>query len=421
MALRLPSFLNMLTGKNGQKARVSWRSTDGDPVIGLDQNGTIVAMTGAAETMIGSSDGPVGRSFLEFIARDDRVALKEALTRVSANASSAPAIRLTVRLLAQAGDDTRKTQRFVELALANNKDGIAILIRDRSEELIERRTANMTANGATAAEAEHGVSADMLADLGHELKTPLNAIMGFAETMRTETFGPLGHEKYNEYADLIHSSGGHLADLISAILDRAKLAAGRYEIAPVLSAPGPLAKTCAEMVRGETEKAGLSLNIDIAENLPETMLDCRTVKQILINLLSNAVKFTANGEISLNVRETDGTISFTVADTGVGMSQIALARLGERFTDMHKNGVRGAAGTGLGLSLAFAMAKLHGGMLSLSSAPGEGTVATLTLPVAKTAAELSASGVSAARAADIQSQLDRVAQYRRERMDQNAA
>ncbi|MEX6632177.1 PAS domain-containing sensor histidine kinase [Hyphococcus lacteus] len=421
MAIRLPSFLKALTGKNGQKARVSWRSTDGDPVVGLDHNGTIVAVTGAAETMIGGNDGPVGRSFLEFIARDDRAALKEALTRVSANMPSAPAIRLTVRLLAQAGDDARKSPRFVELALANNKDGTAILIRDRSEELNERRTANMTANGATTAEAEHGVSADMLADLGHELKTPLNAIMGFAETMRTETFGPLGHEKYNEYADLIHSSGGHLAELISAILDRAKLAAGRYEIAPVLSAPGPLAKTCAEMVRGETEKAGLSLNIDIAENLPETMLDCRTVKQILINLLSNAVKFTADGEVSLNVRETDGTISFTVADTGVGMSQIALARLGERFTDMHKNGVRGTAGTGLGLSLAFAMAKLHGGMLSLSSAPGEGTVATLTLPVAKTAAELSASGVSAARAADIQSQLDRVAQYRRERMDQNAA
>jgi signal transduction histidine kinase len=98
---------------------------------------------------------------------------------------------------------------------------------------------------------------------------------------------------------------------------------------------------------------------------------------------------------------------------------MALARLGERFTDIHKSGVRGAAGTGLGLSLAFSLAKLHGGALTFSSAPGEGTIARLDLPVRKTLAEMSEAGLSGA--ADIQSQLDRVAQYRRERGARNAA
>lgn len=415
MALKLPSFLTAITGKNGGKPGVSWRSSDGDPVLGINEDGIITAATSAAENLVGGKSGPIGRSFVEYIARDDRSVVKEAVTRARDAKIGAATIRVSVRLLAQAGEKTKNGLRFVELSFSKNAGGLAIMMRDRSEELSERRNANI------AAEAETGVSAELLADLGHELKTPLNAIMGFAETMRTETFGPLGHKKYNEYAELIHSSGGHLSELISAILDRAKLAAGRYEIAPVLTAPGPLAKSCAEMVRGEAEKAGLCLNIDIDDDLSETMLDCRTVRQILINLLSNAVKFTANGAIGLDVRETDGTISFTVSDTGVGMSQIALARLGERFTDMHKNGVRGTAGTGLGLSLAFALAKLHGGTLSLSSIEGEGTAATLTLPVAKTTEELASSGVSAARAADIQSQLDRVAQYRRERLGKSAA
>ena len=92
---------------------------------------------------------------------------------------------------------------------------------------------------------------------------------------------------------------------------------------------------------------------------------------------------------------------------------MALARLGERFTGLHKSGVRGAPGSGLGLSLAFSLAKLHGGALELSSAPGEGTVARLMLPVRKTLADMAGEGISIG--GDIQSQLDRVAQFRRER------
>jgi signal transduction histidine kinase len=144
------------------------------------------------------------------------------------------------------------------------------------------------------------------------------------------------------------------------------------------------------------------------------MLDARAVKQILINLLTNAVKFTAAGEITLKVSEKDRVLTFDVLDTGVGMSQMALARLGERFTGLHKSGVRGTPGAGLGLSLAFSLAKLHGGALELASAPGEGTKASLRLPVAKTLNDMAGAGLDVS--GDIQSQLDRVAQFRRERV-----
>ena len=113
------------------------------------------------------------------------------------------------------------------------------------------------------------------------------------------------------------------------------------------------------------------------------------------------------------VLRTGGEVTFEVSDTGVGMSQMALARLGERFTGLHKSGVRGTSGAGLGLSLAFGLAKLHGGALDLSSAPGEGTIARLRLPVVKSLAEMA--GAAVALRGDIQSQLDRVAQFRRER------
>lgn len=418
MAFRLPSFLS---------PRLRWRSGTGDPVLGLTAEGLVIAATPAAIAAIGAEGGLIGRSLLDFAAREDRAALKAAFARALANPPGSGAERAMLRLLRPG-----RSPIFVEIALQSQGRDIAALIRDRTAELAANRDADMmvTVAANTAAQpvenieavsADTGsISPDRLADLGHELKTPLNAIMGFAETMREETFGPLGHEKYREYADHIHAAGGHLTDLIAAILDRAKLDAGRYKLSPALAAPGPLAKSCAEMVRSEAEKAGLTLQVDIADDLPETMLDARAVKQILINLLTNAVKFTADGEIGLRVSEHDGIIEFAVADTGVGMSQMALARIGERFTDMHKNGVRGASGTGLGLSLAYALAKLHGGVLNLTSAPGEGTIATLSLPAARSLADLANAGLTA-HGADIQSQLDRVAQYRRERLGRNAA
>lgn len=381
-----------------------WRAGPADPVLTLAADGEILAASAGAEGLIGAEGALKGRSILDFVASEDRPDLKEALARTLMGAG--PAERAAVRLLRPG-----RAAAFAELSLQPQGRRIAALLRDRGLELNAARAERE----APAA----GVSPELLADLGHELKTPLNAIMGFAEAMETEAFGPLGHEKYHEYAELIRASGGHLADLISAILDQAKLDAGRYKLAPVLGAPGPLARSCAEMVRGEAEKAGLALRVEIAPGLPETMLDQRAVKQILLNLLSNAVKFTASGEVGLKLSEENGALTFVVTDTGVGMSQMALARLGERFTGLHKSGVRGTSGTGLGLSLSFALAKLHDGSLSLSSAPGEGTVATLTLPIRKSLAEMGSAGLAVS--ADIQSQLDRVAQFRRERAGRTAA
>jgi len=224
----------------------------------------------------------------------------------------------------------------------------------------------------------------------------------------------LGDDKYREYADHIHSSGAHLLELIGAILDFAKTENGRYGLNPVLADPAPVARECAEMIRGEVERAGLNLLVTVKPGLPETMIDKRAVKQILLNLLSNAVKFTADGEIEIIVEEKCGAIDFTVRDTGIGMKNVMLAKLGGRYSDTHQSGVRGTEGSGLGLSLAFSLAKLHGGLLRLDSEPGEGTTARLTLPVRRSfsADQNVTKGFSAG---DIQSQLDRVNAFRRER------
>ncbi|MEQ8751832.1 MAG: HAMP domain-containing sensor histidine kinase, partial [Amphiplicatus sp.] len=269
---------------------------------------------------------------------------------------------------------------------------------------------------AEEAKREAKETADLLADLSHEMRTPLNAVIGFAGAMRAEMFGPLGHEKYDEYAEHIHASGEHLLDLVSSILDLAKIEADRFSLKREAVNAGALAEECAGIVRLSAEAAGLTLTTRIAPSIPDSFLDARAVRQIIINLLSNAVKFTSDGEITLSVEAEDGEIVLTVTDTGVGMSEAELAKLGARFTAAHGDGVRGAKGAGLGLALAFAFAELHGGSMKLSSAPGEGLTARVALPVVAPASpsRRRREAVSMQNPA-LLTQLDRIEAYRRER------
>jgi signal transduction histidine kinase len=237
---------------------------------------------------------------------------------------------------------------------------------------------------AAAAPAPAGETAAMLADLSHEMRTPLNAVIGFAETIERETFGPIGHQNYRQYAEHIRMAGRHLLDLVNVVLDISRVEADRYRLARVDVDPAALARECAGMMSQAAETAGLKLRLDIAEGLPSCRLDPRALRQILINLLSNAIKFTSDGEISLTVARKGDAISFIVKDDGVGMSADALQKIGARFTPAHSAGVRGQGGSGLGLSLAIALAELHGGAIDLASAPGEGLRAEVRLPLEET-------------------------------------
>ncbi len=407
-----------------------WRGGTGDIVASLYDDGIFLEVSPSAAEMIGAAGNLVGRSLFDFVRREDRAAVRAAMVAATTSAyAPASRLRANFRLLR-----VRRAAALAEITFTPLGRGrLMALIRDRSEELARSRETRIAEERVARQAMPHSVGVqsapqispesnptptpappELMANLSHEMKTPLNAIMGFADAMRAETYGPLGHEKYAEYVGDIHAAGAHLQELIASLFDYAKVETGRYGLNPVLAAPGPAARECAAMIRSEAARAGLSLRVNIAPDLPETMIDARVVKQILINLLTNAVKFTAEGEIELSVEEKCGALDFTVRDTGIGMNAMVLAKQGGRYSDTHQNGVRGAKGSGLGLSLAFSLAKLHGGALRLQSEPGKGTSARFTLPVRRAFAGGQSPAVSPS-ACDIQSQLDRVNAYRRDR------
>jgi cell cycle sensor histidine kinase DivJ len=231
-----------------------------------------------------------------------------------------------------------------------------------------------------AAEADAKAKMRFLANMSHELRTPLNAIMGFSDIMRTRLFGELP-ARYGDYPELIHESGRHLLDLINDVLDMSKIEADRYELtSEAFDAREPVSAAL-RILQIQAHESRVQLRGVLPSSDLDVHADRRAIKQIVLNLVANALKFTPTpGSVTVTLQAAHGAMELTVADTGVGIAPEDLARLGKPFEQAGDAASR-SGGTGLGLSLVKAFAKLHGGDMTIESRLGEGTAVTVRLPV----------------------------------------
>ncbi len=271
-------------------------------------------------------------------------------------------------------DTTVQTLREAELAEAGRK------LTEQAADLT-RLTAELRVKNH-AAEAANAAKSSFLAHMSHELRSPLNAILGFAEVVRDMHFGQDKIERYMQYGGFIHQAGTHLLALIDDILDLAKVEAGKLELQSTTFMLAELLDECARMMRSLAERRGVIFQVMLP---PPTLLltaDRRRVKQMVVNLLSNAMKFTGGGgKVILDVQKlTDGSVAISISDTGVGMDadQILLAL--EPFGRVQGGAGGDPTGTGLGLPIVRNLIEAHGGELRLRSEPSKGTVARLTFP-----------------------------------------
>jgi len=222
---------------------------------------------------------------------------------------------------------------------------------------------------------------EFLANMSHELRTPLNAIIGFSEVLIDKMFGEV-NEKQADYLKDIHESGKHLLSLINDILDLSKIEAGRMDLdLATFHLPTALSNAMT-LIRERAQRHSIQLGLDVDPRLGEFQADERKVKQILLNLLSNAVKFTPDGGRVDVIAKMDATkVAIAVKDTGIGIAQEDHAAVFEEFKQVGRDYTRKAEGTGLGLALTKRFVELHGGDISLASAPGKGSTFTITLPI----------------------------------------
>ncbi len=231
------------------------------------------------------------------------------------------------------------------------------------------------------AESADRLKSAFLATMSHELRTPLNSIIGFTGILLQGLVGPINEEQTRQLS-MVKKSANHLLSLINDILDISKIESGQLQLA---SEPFDMRLTiskAAQVVRPLAEKKGLTLEIDIADNIATVTGDVRRVEQILFNLLSNAIKFTEKGGIRVDCRIENGAYHTRITDTGIGIEPGQLEQLFKPFYQVDTGLSRKYEGTGLGLSICKHLVELMGGEIKGESVPGKGSVFGFTLPPA---------------------------------------
>jgi two-component system, cell cycle sensor histidine kinase PleC len=256
------------------------------------------------------------------------------------------------------------------------------LAEEQSQRLAE--LADKYASEKTRAEAANRSKSEFLANMSHELRTPLNAVIGFSEIMAQEMFGPLGAAKYSEYAHDIRKSGMFLLDVINDILDMSKIEAGRVDLEFSQVEISSMLEDVLRLVGSRAAEGKIHLTHDVGKTDPFTA-DRRALKQVFINLISNAVKFTPeDGKVSITAHQDAETICVQIIDTGIGIPQRDIEKLGKPFEQVENQFTKSKGGSGLGLAISKSLVDLHGGTLTITSKVGVGTHVTVRIPRVQT-------------------------------------
>jgi two-component system, sensor histidine kinase and response regulator len=250
-----------------------------------------------------------------------------------------------------------------------------VIKRQRAEEELQRAKAS--------AESANRAKSDFLTTMSHEMRTPMNAILGMADLLSES---PL-QEEQRGYVEIFQKAGANLLALINDILDLAKVESGRFELESIDFDLRALLEKIVEMMRSRAQDRGLQLTLEILPDVPSGLVgDPNRLRQILLNLIGNALKFTERGSVTLRVERDPGGaagwLRFNVIDTGIGIAADKSEMIFDRFTQADSSTTRQYGGTGLGLAISKGFAELMGGELGCVSELGQGSTFYFAAPFA---------------------------------------
>jgi len=221
------------------------------------------------------------------------------------------------------------------------------------------------------------VRRDFVSNLSHELRTPLASLKALAETLQGGALDDPPAAR--RFIDQIHTEVDALTQMVTELLELSRIESGRLSLDLEPVAAYDLLDSASERMQVQAERAGLSLRVECAKDLPKVRIDSQRLEQVLVNLIHNAVKFTrAGGEVVLFAEADYGFVRFAIRDTGVGIPSDEVTRIFERFYRVDKS--RTGSGTGLGLSIAKHIVEAHGGKIWVESREGEGSTFYFTIP-----------------------------------------
>jgi PAS domain S-box-containing protein len=357
-------------------------ATDG--VIVLDDGGRILSLNRSAEALFGYEQNEVaGDTFIVLLAPESHGLARDYLEGLRTNgvASILNDGREVMGRVRQGGT----IPLFMTIGRVGDEPERKFCAVLRDITAFKKAEAELLA-AKRAAEEGSAHKSDFLAKVSHEVRSPLNAIIGFAEVMLEQRFGPVGNERYKDYLRDIHASGAQVVKLVNDLVDLAEIEAGRMELAFAgVNLNERVAETVVQL-QPEAARRRIVMRTSFAPKLPPVVADERSIRQIALNVVSNAIKFTEpGGQVIVSTATADqGGVAIRVRDTGVGMTdeevRAALAPFGGR-----SGAPRGA--TGLGLPLTRALVEANRGALHITSARDEGTLVEVVFPPTRVLAE----------------------------------
>jgi PAS domain S-box-containing protein len=356
-------------------------ATDG--VVVVRRDGTVVASTRGAEALFGYEAHEIrDRNFVDLFAPESHRTAHDYLDGL-ARAGVASVLndgREVIGRVRQGG----LIPLFMTIGRVAD-DKFCIVFRDITQ---WKRAEEDLTNAKREAEKASSAKSDFLAKISHEVRTPLNAIIGFAEVMIDERFGPVGNERYRQYLKDIRTSGEHVISLVNDLLDLSKIEAGKLELTFVSVSLNDVVQQCVAIMQPQANRERIIIRTSLLPTLPPVVADERSIRQIVLNLLSNSIKFTgAGGQVIVSTALTDGGEAvLRVRDTGIGMSEKEIQTALEPFRQVQTSG-RSGSGTGLGLPLTKVLAEANRASFIIKSAVDAGTLVEILFPATRVLAE----------------------------------
>ncbi len=352
-----------------------------EAVAVLGTAGEVISLDGAAEKLLGVTPRLVrGDGLFQRVHVADRPVFLKSVS--DAQRGLAANFEMRVRTGSnEPGDVGFAGHRWMEMSCRSAEIGNAPVVVAVLRDISRRKQDDAAAAEArSSANAANEAKTRFLASLGHELKTPLNAVIGFADMLRSCPTR-IDEPRREQYAGLIHESGLHMLEIVNDLLDMSKIESGHFELTIEPFNLVQAVDACRHMLAAEARDKDIEIGTEMDRTLTAFPADRRACKQIIINLLSNAIKYSPRStRIIVGAKRNGNTVELYVNDRGSGIAAEHLKHLGEPYYRVPSSDPNRPSGTGLGLTVVKALATLHGGEVAIDSKPGRGTRVTVILP-----------------------------------------
>jgi len=358
-------------------------ATDG--ILILSTDGIVRALNRSAEALFDVSPEKIeGQSITKLLAPESRSVALDYLSGMSGTGVAS--------LLNDGREIIGQTSNggliplFMTVGKLENSEDCCAVVRDITH--FKKAEDDLVA-AKSQAESANALKSDFLSKISHEVRTPLNAIIGFSDLMIEERFGRIDNDRYRGYLRDIRRSGTHVLDLVNDLLDISKIEAGKVDLDFDACDLNNIVSETVALTQPAANKDRIIIRTSLSAVVPKVVADPRSIRQIVLNITSNAIKYTKQGGqvIVSTVYDENGEVVLRIRDTGVGMSEIELARAMKPFQQVGNVREAHRQGTGLGLPLTKALVEANRARFHIESTPDEGTLVEIHFPIQRVLAD----------------------------------